>query len=134
MIETFQQYFPKIIPKNIKSLFIILIPFINLFQCNSQSLLTPSFLNQDTSFNYLNSKLIKNKTDIFLISTKDGYLHAISRDQKELWKTYLESELISSPASIIKISDDLILYPVNERLYINRNGKFYPFPFFVNNG
>ena len=30
---------------------------------------------------------------MYLISTQDGYLHALNNDKKELWKVYLGQEL-----------------------------------------
>ena len=79
----------------------------------------------------LPAKFMSENTDIYFISTKDGYLHALNNNLKEMWKVYLEQELMSSTISTRKIDDNLILYPINERLYINKNGEFIPFDIFI---
>ena len=70
-------------------------------------------------------------TDLYFISTKDGYLHALNNNLKEIWKVYLEHELISSTISKRKIDDDLYLYPIDGFLYIIKNGDFIPFDIFI---
>ena len=108
-------------------LFLLLKPLIN---CQLNTL--PIKSEKNNPMNSVNiTALIENKTDIFFVSTKDGYLHALSKEKKELWKTYLERELISSPASILQIGDDLYLYPYNEELYIYKNGQFFSFQLFI---
>ena len=79
----------------------------------------------------LQTEYIKENTDKYLILTKDGYLHALNKDKKEIWKVYLEQELMSSTLSTRKIDKDLYLYPMNEHLYIYQNGNFIPFTIFV---
>jgi hypothetical protein len=79
----------------------------------------------------LPAKFMSENTDIYFISTKDGYLHALNNNLKEMWKVYLEQELMSSTISTRKIDDDLYLYPIDERLYINKNGEFIPFDIFI---
>ena len=79
----------------------------------------------------LPAEFMSEKTDIYFISTKDGYLHALNNNLKEMWKVYLEQELMSSTISTRKIDDNLYLYPINERLYINKNGNFIPFDIFI---
>ena len=79
----------------------------------------------------LPAQFMSENTDIYFISTKDGYLHALNNNLKEMWKVYLEQELMSSTISTRKIDDNLILYPINERLYINKNGEFIPFDIFI---
>ena len=79
----------------------------------------------------LPAKFVSENTEIYFISTKDGYLHALNKNFKEMWKVYLEQELMSSTISTRKIDDDLLLYPINERLYINKNGEFIPFDIFI---
>ena len=56
----------------------------------------------------LPAKFISENTDIYFISTKDGYLHALNRNLKEMWKVYLEQELMSSTISIRKIDNNFI--------------------------
>ena len=72
---------------------------------------------------------IKENGDFFLISTKDGYLHALNKDKKEIWKVFLEHELTSSLLTPRKIGESLTLYPINEQIYIynNKSDKFISF-------
>ena len=51
--------------------------------------------------------------DIYFISTKDGYLYALNNNLKEIWKVFLEQELMCSTFSKRKIDDDLYLYPID---------------------
>ena len=77
------------------------------------------------------AKYIKENTDLYLISTKDGYLHALNNDKKQIWKVFLEQELMSMPLSPRKIGKDFYLYPINERLYIYKDGEFISFNLFI---
>ena len=79
----------------------------------------------------LPAELVSENTDIYFISTKDGYLHALNNNLKEKWKIYLDQELMSSTISTRKIDNDLYLYPINERLYIKNKGDFIPFDIFI---
>ena len=79
----------------------------------------------------IESDYIKGNADIFLISTKDGYLHALNKDKKLIWKLYLEQELMSSLLSPRKLGKDFYLYPINEQIYIYKDGEFISFNIFV---
>ena len=76
---------------------------------------------------------IKENGDFFLISTKDGYLHALNKDKKEIWKVYLEQELMSSLLTPRKIGENLTLYPINEQIYVynDKSDKFISFNIFI---
>ena len=76
---------------------------------------------------------IKEKCDIFLISTKDGYLHALNKHKKEIWKIFLERELMSSLLKPRKIGESLTLYPINEQIYVynEKSDKFISFNVFI---
>ena len=94
-----------------------------------------SLTNEDTSpmkiQQTITDEFIKDNSDLFLISTKDGYLHAINKEKKQVWKVYLEQELMSSTISTIKLKKDFILYPINEKLYIYKDGNFISFNIFI---
>ena len=105
-------------------LLLISFSFSNIFETNKESLPVKSIHN-------LQNEFIKAKTNIFLISTKDGYLHAVNNNNKELWKIYLGNELMSSTVSTRKINKRLYLYPIDERLFIYQEGIFIPFPLFI---
>ena len=95
----------------------------------------PSFSNKDTSLvniqQTITDEFIKDHSDLFLISTKDGYLHAINKDNKEIWKIYLEQELMSSTISTIELGKDFILYPRNEQIYIYKDNNLISFNIFI---
>ena len=124
-LEVFLNFFN---PMKIALLLSFICPLLYL-SINSQ------ILEADTSLarikKNLPAKFMSENTDIYFISTKDGYLHALNNNLKEMWKVYLEQELMSSTISTRKIDDNLILYPINERLYINKNGDFIPFDIFI---
>ena len=77
------------------------------------------------------AEYFKENTDLFLISTKDGYLHALNRNNKQIWKTFLEQELMSYPFSPRKLGKDFYLYPFEEQLYIYKDGEFISFNIFI---
>ena len=98
----------------------------------------PSLPNKDTSLVYvkkaISGQFIKDNSDLFLISTKDGYLHSIDKNNKEIWKTYLEQELMSSTTfSKIEFGKDFILYPKNDQIYIYKDNNLISFNIFVKN-
>ena len=111
--------------------------FIFLFSLIFSISILPISLHTNTDTLPVKSKqnlqieYIKENTDKYLILTKDGYLHALNKDKKEIWKVYLEQELMSSTLSTRKINKDLYLYPMDEHLYIYQNGNFIPFTIFV---
>jgi len=120
---------PKFIPR-ISYLFIYLIPLlflsINSYQKNNIENTLPT-----KYFESLNSNSVEEKADLYLISTKNGYLHALNKEKKEIWKTYLEQELMSSNLTKIQISNDLYLYPYNEQIYILNNGELIRFDIYI---
>ena len=79
---------------------------------------------------------IEENTNLFFLSTRDGYLHALDENKQEIWKTYLEQELMTTTTSK-QISKNVTLFPFNEKLYIientneGKNSKFTPFDVFI---
>ena len=73
-------------------------------------------------FKNMNENEIENNAHLYLLSTRDGYLHALNKDKEEIWKTYLDQELMSSFTARI-INKNLYLYPLNEQIYIIENSK-----------
>ena len=127
----FFQDFP--IPIKIPLLFSF-IPLLSFSFLMSFSFI-PQFTNKETLPvkipQNLPSKFINEYADLYLISTKDGYLHALNKEKKQIWKVYLEKELMSSTISTRKIDDNLYLYPIDERLYIYQDGNFISFDIFI---
>ena len=121
--------------------------FLNFFNPIKISFLTPFIfpllfhciitqkLEEETSIVRIKkgftTKFMTENTVIYFISTKDGYLHALNNNLKEMWKVYLEQELMSSTISKRKIDDDLYLYQIDGLLYIIKNGDFIPFYIFI---
>ena len=133
MLSTILYYFQEFLvqmrnPFIFSFIFLLLLSFI--FSISS----FPVSLDKETlpvkSIKNLQTEFIKENTNIYFISTKDGYLHALNNEKKELWKVYLEQELMSSTFSR-KINKDLYLLPINKGLYINNNGEYTPFPKFI---
>ena len=119
----------KNIPFSILFIFLLFLPLIL-----SKSILPISSNKETLPMNIqqiIPEKFIKENTDLYLISTKDGYLHALNNEKKQIWKVYLEQELMSSPLSLRKLGKDFYLYPINEQLYIYKDGEFISFNFFI---
>ena len=122
--------------KKLPSIMILLL-FLLLFPVIISFPIISSLSNKDTSLmkmqEIIEPDFIKENGDIFLISTKDGYLHALNKDKKELWKVYLEQELMSSLLTPRKIGENLALYPINEQIYVynDKSDKFISFNIFI---
>ena len=82
-------------------------------------------------FQSIKSNYIEENADLYLISTKEGFLYALNNDKKQLWKTYLEKELISSNLTKIQISNNLFLYPYNEQIYVIKDEEMIPFTIYI---
>ena len=134
MLLTILSYFQEFLPQ-MRNTFIFSFIFLLLFSFIFPISIFPMSSHKDTlpvkSNQNLQTKFIKENTNKYFISTKDGYLHALNNNKKEIWKTYLEQELMSSTLSTRKINKDLFLYPMNERLYIYKNGEFINFQIFI---
>ena len=134
MLLTILSYFQEFIPQ-MRNTFIFSFIFLLLFSFIFPISIFPISSHKDTlpvkSNQNLQTKFIKENTNKYFISTKDGYLHALNNNKKEIWKAYLEQELMSSTLSTRKIKKDLFLYPMNERLYIYKNGEFIDFQIFI---
>ena len=81
-------------------------------------------------FKNINENDIENNADLYLLSTRDGYLHALNKDKEEIWKAYLDQELMSSFTARI-INKNLYLYPLNEQIYIIENNKLIRLDIFI---
>ena len=81
-------------------------------------------------FKNINENDIENNADIYLLSTRDGYLHALNKDKEEIWKAYLDQELMSSFTARI-INKNLYLYPLNEQIYVIENNKLIRLDIFI---
>ena len=82
-------------------------------------------------FRNINSSEIEENVSLYLLSTRDGYLHALNNDKKEIWKVYLEQELMSSSFTAKTLTKNLSLFPFNEQIYIIENGKIIRFDIYI---
>ena len=116
------------LPSKIKVLlpliFLYFICFLQIVLCDKNS---PSLL-------YSNKNLLSTKNDLLFVSTRDGFLHAFVPSANSFllkWTTSLGPELISSNITTTKITDDLLLLPLDDKLYIYENGQFISLDIFV---
>ena len=116
------------LPSKIKVLlpliFLYFICFLQIVLCDKSS---PSLL-------YSNKNLLSTKNDLLFVSTRDGFLHAFVPSANSFllkWTTSLGPELISSNITTTKITDDLLLLPLDDKLYIYENGQFTSLDIFV---
>ena len=116
------------LPSKIKVLlpliFLYFICFLQIVLCDKNS---PSLLNS-------NKNLLSTKNDLLFVSTRDGFLHAFVPSANSFllkWTTSLGPELISSNITTTKITDDLFLLPLDDKLYIYENGQFTSLDIFV---
>ena len=116
------------LPSKIKVLlpliFLYFICFLQIVLCEKNS---PSLL-------YSNKNLLSTKNDLLFVSTRDGFLHAFVPSANSVllkWTTSLGPELISSNITTTKITDDLLLLPLDDKLYIYENGQFTSLDIFV---
>ena len=116
------------LPSKIKVLlpliFLYFICFLQIVLCDKNS---PSLL-------YSNKNLLSTKNDLFFVSTRDGFFHAFVPSTNSFllkWTTSLGPELISSNITTTKITDDLFLLPLDDKLYIYENGQFTSLDIFV---
>ena len=78
----------------------------------------------------IKEKEIEENAELYLLSTKDGYLHALNKEKQEIWKTYLDQELMTTTLSKL-ISKNVFLYPLNELLYFIDKNKSIRFDIFI---
>lgn len=85
-------------------------------------------------FSNQNKNLLTTKNDLLFVSTRDGNLHAYSSSPDTYlhqWSTSLGTELISSNITTQKITNDLLLLPLDDKLFIYENGQFTSLDIFV---
>ena len=100
--------------------------FLKIVICEKNS---PSVI-----FSHQNKNLLTTKNDLLFVSTRDGNLHAYSPSPDTYlhqWSTSLGTELISSNITTQKITNDLLLLPLDDKLFIYENGQFTSLDIFV---
>ena len=105
-------------------IFLYLFCFLQIVLCDKNS---PSLI-------YSHKNLLSTKNDLLFVSTRDGLLHAFvpsSNSFSPQWTTSLGPELISSNITTTKITDDLLLLPLDDKLFIYENGQFTSLDIFV---
>ena len=79
----------------------------------------------------INHDIIDNN-DLFLILSKDGFLRAFkTKEIKEQWNIFFGDNLIPKNINSHKFTNDIILYPINDKLYISFENNFISFDIFV---
>ena len=97
----------------------------------------PNLILQNTLpakyFQKVKSEEIEENADLYLLSTKDGYLRALNDKKQEIWKAYLDDKLMScSELNPKQISKNEYLFPFNEQLYIIKDYReFQPFDAYI---
>ena len=113
------------IPFHYIFLFILLFSYIYSFpDLISNTLPTKYFRN-------IKSNDIEDNVNLYLLSTRDGYLHALNKNKQEIWKAYLEQELMSSSFTARTLTKNLSLFPFNELIYVIENGKIIRFDIYI---
>ena len=105
-------------------IFLYFLCFLQIVLCDKNS---PSLL-------YSNKNLLSTKNYLLFVSTRDGFLHAFAPSANSFlpqWTTSLGPELISSNIAATKITDDLLLLPLDDKLFIYENGQFTSLDIFV---
>ena len=70
--------------------------------------------------------------DLYLILTKDGYLRAFDKNKKiEKWKLFFSDNFIPKNINSHKLSNDIFLYPINDKFYILKKNEIISFEEFV---
>ena len=112
---------------------ILLINFILFSLVYSFPSLIPTNTLPTKYFQKIKINEIEENANLYLLSTKDGYLHALDNNSQEIWKTFLDQELMSSSALNPKqITKNMYLFPFNEQLYIIKDfHEFTPFDAFI---
>ena len=63
---------------------------------------------------FLNSNEIEENAHLYFLSTRDGYLHALNNTKKEIWKVYLDTELMTSFFTDYAFNQNIAVFPFNE--------------------
>ena len=82
-------------------------------------------------FRNIKSSDIEENVNLYLLSTRDGYLHALNNEKKEIWKVYLEQELMPPAFNARPITKNISIFPFNEQIYIIENGKIISFDIYI---
>ena len=78
------------------------------------------------------TEYINKNSDVFLILSNDGYLHALDKGKKEYkWKTFFGNNLLPVNINSHKLLDDIYIYPINDKLFILKDKNMISFETFV---
>ena len=79
-------------------------------------------------------KNIIDNNDLFLILEKDGILRAFDKTEtNEKWKLFFNNSIFPKITNSYKFTDDIVIYPINDKLYLSIEKNFVPFDVFVIN-
>ena len=132
MLKNIPNFLPNKFKKHIIQFQFIFLYFLLFSYINSFPELTESNTLPAKYFRNIKSSDIEENVNLYLLSTRDGYLHALNNEKKEIWKVYLEQELMSSSnINARALTKNISIFPFNEQIYIIENGKIIRFDIYI---
>ena len=132
MLKNIPNFLPNKFKKHIIQFQFIFLCFLLFSYINSFPELTESNTLPTKYFRNIKSSDIEENVNLYLLSTRDGYLHALNNEKKEIWKVYLEQELMSSSnINARALTKNISIFPFNEQIYIIENGKIIRFDIYI---
>ena len=132
MLKNIPNFLPNKFKKHIIQFQFIFLYFLLFSYINSFPELTESNTLPTKYFRNIKSSDIEENVNLYLLSTRDGYLHALNNEKKEIWKVYLEQELMSSSnINARALTKNISIFPFNEQIYIIENGKIIRFDIYI---
>ena len=121
MLNIIEQIIKFLFPKSKFFLILFLIIIIYLMDnVKTQENTLPSIL--PNSLKNKEGNYLVEKADLFFITTKDGFLHAYSNNEKK-WEISLGDELITSDIIGKNVTNQILLLPLDDKIYIYENGN-----------
>ncbi len=105
--------------RNYFLLFLILLIIFSQGKIKAQENTLPSLIEKIKN---KKSNYIIEKADLFFIITRDGFLHAYSNNEIK-WEISLGDELITSNIIGKNITNQILLLPLDDKIYIYENGN-----------
>ncbi len=105
--------------RNCFLLFLILLIIFSQGKIKAQENTLPSLIEKIKN---KKSNYIIEKADLFFIITRDGFLHAYSNNEIK-WEISLGDELITSNIIGKNITNQILLLPLDDKIYIYENGN-----------
>ena len=82
--------------------------------------------------NEITNNYIKEKSDIILILSNDGFLYSFGKGEaNEKWKIFIGNSIMPKNIDSHKLTEKIHLYPFNDKLYVLKENTFVSFDMFV---